>query len=139
MKIDNFHFRQLLLFSLVGGFGFIVDSAFLYILKPCLGLYISRFLSFLIAVLVTWILNRMYTFNDLVDVKKGRAHEFVVYLFLMCIGGSVNILTYVVFIYNVKFVSEAPILGVAIGSLAGLVFNFISSKVFLYKSKRNVL
>ncbi|WP_264289067.1 GtrA family protein [Duffyella gerundensis] len=70
-----------MIFALVGIAGFIVDALVLYLFKDFLGLYISRLISFLAAVVATWVLNRQLTFRQM-SSSLTKKKEFAHYLFL---------------------------------------------------------
>lgn len=125
-------FRELFLFGLVGFIGFIVDSGVLYLLKSSLGLYYGRLFSFLSAVLTTWLLNRHLTFSQRAS-GLTLSQEFSRYLGLMLGGGVVNYLSYALLVYYVEFVARQPVWGVAVGSCAGMMVNYLSSRFFIFR------
>jgi putative flippase GtrA len=49
------------------------------------------------------------------------------------LGGVVNYAVYAVLVTLVPVVAAYPVLGVAAGSLAGLVFNFTASKKWVFR------
>ncbi|WP_280174538.1 hypothetical protein [Pantoea rodasii] len=51
----------------------------------------------------------------------------------MIVGGCINLGTYYLMISSIEWMREWPVLAVAVGSIAGMLANFISSKYFLYK------
>lgn len=123
---------QFLRFSGVGVIGFVVDSSALYIslylLK--LDLYEGRVLSYFFAATVTWYLNRIFTFtsaNAAAPTKQwGR------FLLTNGIGGFVNYGAYVLVIMLTPSTTLTPLFSVAVGSLAGLGFNFTASRLFVF-------
>lgn len=50
------------------------------------------------------------------------------------VGALVNYGTYAALVALVPFVAARPVLGVAVGSVAGLVFNFTFSKLWVFHS-----
>lgn len=122
--------KQLIIFGLVGVVGFLVDTIVLYSLKNYIGLIWGRIVSFSCAVIATWLLNRNLTFKK--SEKKSAIRELIYYFSAMILGGCVNLFTYYITV-NYQLVVENPIIGVAIGSVAGMVINFISSKWFIFK------
>lgn len=48
-------------------------------------------------------------------------------------GGSVNYLTYAGLVYAVPLVGRHPVLGVAAGSAAGLVANFLLARRYVFR------
>ena len=124
--------RRLFLFGLVGAIGFTVDTAVLYLVSESVGLYFGRLLSFMTSVLATWILNRNLTFADRRS-DKPKYHELTIYFLLMTLGGLVNYSTYAILIHHNTLVHQQPVLGVAAGSLAGMLLNLFSARHFLFK------
>lgn len=126
----------LLRFGLVGIVGLLVDLAVLYVAAPGLGWYGARVLSFWAAATATWWLNRHYTFASATacvaqsPLSVGR--QYLRYLLSMTLGGSVNYLTYATVIAWVVL-PAAPAIGVALGSCAGLAFNFVAARYFIFR------
>lgn len=126
--------RVYLRFGVVGVGGFLVDAAVLYVMSGYIGLFYGRAVSFLSAVFVTWILNRRWTFcNHRSGMENKR--EFSLYLLLMLFGGAVNYGVYVWLVIAYPLVFQHPILGVAVGSLAGMIVNFSTSHFILFRHK----
>ncbi len=128
---------QFLRFGLVGGAGFAVDAGLLRgLIELGLGYYSGRAISFLAAATTTWILNRSFTFRR--DAPSAFAHpaaEWVSYLGLMLIGGLANYGTYALAVEGSETVHRYPELGVALGSLAGMVINFWSAKRVIFERR----
>lgn len=126
--------KAIFLFALSGICGFFVDAGILFLLKNSLGLYFARAVSFFLAVVTTWLINRSFTFrgrtSDLPIVT-----EFFHYFIAMSFGGLVNYLTYVLAINISDLVKCYPVIGVAMGSLAGMLLNWISSSKLIFKKK----
>ncbi|MFP1732886.1 GtrA family protein [Lonsdalea quercina] len=127
--------KEIFLFGVVGALGFLIDSGVLYLLKSSIGLYASRVISFICAVIFTWLLNRSFTFRE---KKKERklSSEFINYFALMLIGGCFNIGVYYTMIQQSAFVQNMPVIGIAIGSIVGMIVNFITSRVMFYSKKK---
>jgi putative flippase GtrA len=126
---------QFLRFGLVGIAGFLVDAGLLHLLLDAgLGYYGGRVISFLTAATATWILNRSFTFRR--DAPSTFAHpaaEWLSYLGLMLIGGLANYGAYALAIMASETVRAHPELGVALGSLAGMVINFWTAKRMIFE------
>ena len=126
--------KKFILFGLAGGAGFVVDTAVLYALKGMLGPYGARAISFLCAVLTTWIINRMLAF-------KGQAagvpiwREFLHYLGAMILGGAVNYAIYAALVATIPLVAEQPVIGVAAGVAAGMFVNFFLADRLVFRAK----
>lgn len=121
--------RQFLRFAATGIAGLAADMGALYLaLALGSGYYVGRLLSFLFAVWVTWRLNRRFTF----DATESAWHEWWRYLTVMAGGGAINFGTYSLLLQLLPEARWAPALGVAAGSLAGMTFNFVSAKRFVF-------
>ena len=86
------------------------------------------------AATVPWILNRSFTFRR--DAPSAFAHpatEWLSYLGLMLIGGVANYGAYALAIATSETVRAHVWLGVALGSLAGMVINFWTSKRIIFE------
>jgi putative flippase GtrA len=100
---------------------------------------VSRFISFLSAVIITWILNRNLTFKqesqfkiDSLSRYKNLMNEFKQYFFAVLTGGIINLSTYYCYIY-INFDSLDKYIATVLGSLAGLISNFIFLKFIVFK------
>jgi putative flippase GtrA len=125
---------QFLRFGLVGTAGFVVDAAALTAAMAWLGLgpYGGRVVSYLAAVTFTWAMNRRFTFAG-ADPRRGTA-QWGRFVAANGVGALVNYGTYAALVASVPLVATRPVLGVAVGSVAGLVFNFTLSKLWVFRS-----
>ncbi|SDJ40881.1 GtrA family protein [Variovorax sp. OV700] len=123
--------RQFLSFAVVGAIGFVVDVAVLYLVAPLLGWYGARVLSFLAAATATWALNRRYTFRR---SEASMLREYLGYLVTMLGGAVVNYGAYVLVLHWATG-PWAPAAGVALGSCAGLIVNFLSARYLVFRAK----
>ncbi|KQP13295.1 GtrA family protein [Pseudorhodoferax sp. Leaf267] len=124
-------------FCIVGALGFLVDVAVLYALALVLGWYGARVLSFLCAATFTWVLNRRHTFAAGAAEATSRAavgREYLRYLLSMLGGGAVNYLAYSL-VLQWSASRQAPLLGVAVGSVAGLVVNYALARHVVFKKR----
>ena len=123
--------KELFVFGIVGVIGFVVDAGVLYLCKSALGLYLGRLVSFACAVFATWLLNRQFTFKHR-ESGVSLVREFGRYFVSMLGGGAVNYATYAALVYFVTSVAMQPVWGVAAGSLAGMMVNFLLAKFFVF-------
>lgn len=123
---------QLFLFAISGVFGFVVDTAVLYALAPLMGPFYARIVSFLAAVFTTWLVNRALAFRNRTS-ELSKKSEFARYLMLMLIGGVINYAAYSALVVYSPLVRHYLVLGVAAGSLAGMVVNYLSSRFLIYR------
>ena len=126
-------FEQFAKFCVVGTIGFVADAGMLYLLMSMAGLdpYTGRLFSFLFAATVTWTLNRNYTFRS--SAPTPRARQWARFVTANAVGGVLNYGVYSVLILSGGWFLEAPVLAVAVGSIAGLAFNFTASRKFVFK------
>jgi putative flippase GtrA len=128
---------QLVRFGMVGVAGFVVDAGVLSLLVGLfdVDLYLGRVVSFLSAATTTWFLNRKFTFRDSRDDRRGA--EWVRFVSVNAFGGIVNYGTYAALVATQPLFSTYPVLAVAAGSLAGLVFNFAGSRTLVFNATEN--
>lgn len=121
-------------FSIIGTLGLLADSSVLYlILAFGADTMTARLVSFLCAVLVTWQLNRRMTFNT--PTQQGLMREGVRYLLAMSIGGVFNLMTYIAIIRILPNQWWVPALGVATGSIVGLLINYLMAKNWVFSAQ----
>ena len=127
--------RQVGSFAAVGVVGYLVDTAVLLAVASVAGPYAGRLISFLVAVLTTWLLNRSLTFRHHPSGRR-RGAEFALYLVSMLGGGATNLVVYGLL---VRWLDPAvillPIL-VAVGSLAGMMVNLTLARRVVFSSAR---
>jgi putative flippase GtrA len=124
--------NQFFLFALSGLAGFIVDASIVWILtKHSINAIPAQGVAFFAAVLVTWILNRKITFARHASHKWQR--ELMHYVAANSVGATVTNGVYVFLILNTDFFNRSPVFAVAVGALAGLIFNFVVSRIFVFK------
>jgi putative flippase GtrA len=128
--------RQFLFFCVAGVIGLVVDTAVLYALAPWLGWYAARVVSFLSAATATWYLNRRFAFAQAADASAEPLwRQYTKYLLSMTVGGLVNYAVYVATLHWLHF-DGAALLGVALGSVGGLGFNFVSARYLVFKAQQ---
>jgi putative flippase GtrA len=124
--------RQFVGFALIGVVAFLVDSAVLYATLPLFGnrFAVARVLSWFCAVSFTWALNYQWTFRYR---ARSLPLNWLKYVLANLLGGLVN---YGASIASVAFSPVArshPVVAVAMGSIAGLFFNFVTSKALVFR------
>jgi len=128
--------KRFLRFCVVGTLAYLVDAGVLLALVHGAGLnpYVGRVASFLAAASFTWWLNRHWTF----EVKRAPTKaEWMAYVSLMVAGAAVNYATYAAAITWWALAREQLWIGVALGSIAGLGVNFLSSSRLFGRSPRS--
>lgn len=120
---------QMLCFGVVGIMGFLVNAGIVEALARPMGPGWAQLLAFPAAASVTWWLNRRYTFGASRDAWQ---REWARYLASNVVGWLANNGAYFSMILSYPFVYRHPVIAVAAGSLAGMVFNFMFSKRFVF-------
>lgn len=126
--------RQLLLFTLVGALGFVVDAGIVQLLVREFEVnpYGARVVSFLAAATTTWGFNRRYTFAG--HSSGSRRREWARYLIAMAGGFALNYGAYAALVASWPLVRHWPAIGVAAGSFAGAAVNFLTSKYWIFRA-----
>jgi putative flippase GtrA len=128
-EIGNSFFR----FCLVGGVGFSADAIVLLSLIYGFGLHplVSRMLSFIIAVALTFQLNRFWTFSPLRQTHVPSA--FAAYVGIQGVGFACNLGIYACALLVFHLL---PLLCLALASAVALFVNYIGSKRLVFRKKR---
>lgn len=93
--------------------------------------YRARAVSFAIAATITWYLNRRWVFQRSAVQMSGR--EYSSYLLVQLIGAAINLLVFVAVIEIFNDLAKYPVIPLAIGAAAALVFNFTASSRFVFQ------
>lgn len=124
---------QLTAFAVVGTVGFLFDAGVFLVLSSVLGMdvLLARLCAFLPATGVTWLLNRSTAFRGR-RVHATKSREYMKYLLVQSGGIAVNFLTFYVVLKLFLLSSQQPLLPLAVGSIAALLFNFAGAKLFVF-------
>lgn len=128
--------RQFLKFSFVGGVGFVVDAGSLTVLTREGGLdpVTARLLSmFVFGMTTTWLLNRSLTFRG--HTGGSIFGEYLRFALANLLGNSLNFAIHTALVETVPVVHAVPALGAVAGTAVGLVFNFTTSKYFVFRRR----
>lgn len=126
--------QQLLWFLIVGTIGFIVDAGITHILAKEIGFYpiIARVPAIAIAVIVTFLLNKIFTFKA---GNQNWAKAFGAYITAQAASQAVNFMIYTLLIWSSAAMQNQPAIAVAIGSIAAMSLTFILSKFWVFKAR----
>lgn len=130
--------KQFIVFSLIGTVGLIVDLITLYFASQFCNFIFARLISFIFAVITTWILNRNLTFDaESITQPDNKIYclyfsEFIRYFIANSFGGILNLSTYYLFL-TFKKGSANIYIATVLGGIAGLIINFILSKLIVFK------
>lgn len=117
-------------FAVVGGLGFGVNEASLFVGHEVIGLgtFPAAFVAFLVTVTFTWWGNRKLTFHGrTASGLRGVAVEWMRFIGVNSIGLAANYGTFAALVQAGPSPLSSPYLALGIGSLVGLVFNFYAS------------
>jgi len=120
---------RLIKFAFVGGIGFIVDALALHLLVNQFGLIGARVISFLVAVTVTWLLNRSITFSP---SHRTKRKEWLVYTLANSFGALINFGCYAFLVTQFQPFHNQPVSALAIASLIAMIFNYMASKLLVF-------
>ncbi len=124
--------RKLPGFVVVGAIGFLIDAGILTLLMTGFELdhYSARAISFTVAVTFTWYMNRRWVFEKSTASMSGR--EYSSYIVVQVIGALINLSIFVAVIEIVPSLTNIPVIPLAVGAIAGLLFNFSASSRFVF-------
>jgi len=128
---------RFLRFSVVGGFGFVIDVSVFFLLHDVLHLnaYASRPFSILSAMICTWLGNRMLTFSDhAAKGAQGIAIEWLKFAATNSVGALFNYATFAAVIGFAPPPFDNRYLALVAGTAVGLVFNFTMSKRIVFRA-----
>lgn len=127
---------RFLRFAAVGGVGFFLNEATLYVALAWLlmGRYSAPIFSFLCTVTFTWWGNRTLTFADHARGARGMVREWASFVAANSIGLAVNYAVYGAIITFAPAPLNSPYIALAFGTLAGLIFNFVLSARFVFRA-----
>ncbi len=124
---------QLLRFGAVGVFGWVVDTAVVYLLRGSLGLYGAGLVSFLVAASANWVLHRIWTFRGHSSRDIGMHRQWAIFVAAMALGFVLNRGAYAALVTFSAVCAANPILATAAGAVAGLGLNFVTSRHWVFR------
>lgn len=135
--IQRKHFSEIVRFGISGIAGFIVDAGIvaLFTQEFEIGPIVAQVIAFTVAVTVTWLINRHWTFAE--HASERWLHEWTRYVAANSVGAVVNNGIYAILVLTLAVFAKNPVLAVAAGSMAGIGFNFSSSKLFVFASAKS--
>ncbi len=120
-------------FGMVGAAGFSIDALVLHAMVGLFGFnpFSGRLVSFSVAVLTTWLLNRSFTFRH--QKRHGPIRQAVLYATVQGAGGLANFGAYSAAIAVFPPLGHMLLIPLAIGSAVGLCLTFIGSKHLAFR------
>jgi len=119
----------------VGGLGFLVDAGVLQLVITVtdLGPLLTRIGSFAVAVLVTFGLNRYWTFSD---SQRPWGQAFVAYLTVQSTGFTANMAVYTFIIVVLPHPLSQPVVALAVASAFALSLNYVGARGLVFAAPR---
>jgi putative flippase GtrA len=124
---------ELLRFAVVGAVGFLVNTIAVTATSYVVDLYTTGAIGWLVAVTVSWYLNRNWTFRR--AQKRGAGIEWVKFVCANSAGFMAYLAAYSAAIAWCSMCGRWPVCAVALGSLAGLCINFALSRKLVFTSR----
>ena len=127
-KTDNI-FLQFFRYIFVGGTAFVVDFFFLYFFSDICGIYylISGVLSFIISVLVNYIMSTKWVFNQ--ENIENKLVEFNLFIIISTIG---LVFTEILLYVFTDIIGLYYLISKIIAAIIVLFWNFIARRVMFY-------
>ena len=125
--------RRWLWFAVSGALAFVIDAGVVQLLVGVFNAdpYLARLLSFLLAVTFTWGFNRSITFRA--EAGRASVKQWATYLSTQLGGFVVNYGVYAAMLALWPLVHLWPVIGVAAGSLAGMVVNYLAARHWVFR------
>ena len=127
------HFAR---FCCVGGLGFVVDFTVLKtVVHLGLNPYGGRWVSFSVAVVATWLVNRAWTFREHAAQRRPLLAEFAGYLAVQSVGFAANFTVYALIVAEVSALNGRLLPPTIAGTAAGLVINYLGAKHLVFRRR----
>ena len=125
---DNI-FIQLFRYIFVGGTAFVVDFFFLYFFSDICGIYylISAIFSFIISVLVNYVMSTKWVFNQ--DNIENKVVEFNMFMLISTIG---LVFTEILLYFFTDICGLHYLISKIISAIIVLFWNFLARRVMFY-------
>lgn len=125
-------------FCLVGAVGFAVDAGLLVLIlrTGVLGPVAARLISFGSAVLVTFALNRRWSFRSGPGDSRSFIGDLVAYLGVQGFGFLCNLTVYTAALAALPGPWSRPLPCLALASGAALIVNYLGSDLIVFRRRR---
>jgi len=132
----HFARAEFLRFLVAGAIGFAVDSGLLLAFVHSLGWppLQARAASFALALLATWLINRLWTFRAAAQDKSASrmGAEFLSYGVVQATGGAANFAIYAAVVALAGHEPLPLLAALAAGSATGLAINYLGARKFVF-------
>lgn len=118
-------------YAIVGGIGFCTDGGILYVLVHAFGWspLTSRLISFPVAVVVTWLLNRTLVFKV---ERRPSIRELSLYVTVQIVGIGVNLGVYGALVLFTAL-ERYPTIALAIAAVCAALFNYAGATKAVFR------
>lgn len=118
-------------FLVVGTVGFAIDGGLVWLLvSGAMNPFITRCFSFPSAVIVTWWLNRVWTFPS--SPGAARRGQITAYFAVQLMGATANLAAYALLLLLIETTALNALIAFAVGSIVGLFVNYEGSRRFVF-------
>lgn len=129
---------RILCFTLTGAVGFLVDFLVtIFLMNFGLPFWVARIPAFLVAVTVTWIINRSLSFKGVRSVQSTQT-EAGGYLAIQSAGFAINWLVSTIAMATALsavagwWIFDGTFFAILIGSAVAYIFNYVNLRWFVY-------
>ena len=130
MNLSKEKLRQIFGFLIAGISGFLLEYAIIYffVLNFEVNAIAPRFLSFPLAVLLTWYINRRLTFNK---QTPANLSELIRFIKSTALAQAANFLSYSIILINVTYISA--LIALLIASIISINISFFLYLKYVFK------
>jgi putative flippase GtrA len=95
----------------------------------------ARLVSFSVAVVATWLVNRSWTFAGRQNPGASLAVEFGGYLAVQSVGFAANLAAYTAVLAGISAFGDHLLPAMVAGTVAGLVINYLGAKHLVFRRR----
>jgi putative flippase GtrA len=127
---------SLIRFGVVGCIGFVVDFTVLRLLVSAAAVnpILAQVPAFGVAVIVTWMLNRVWTFDAV--GRDSRLRQAALYLGVQCVGAATNFVVYTALLLIEPVLKNWLVIPLGIGAVVAMGLTFLGSKYLAFRDRR---
>lgn len=127
--------REIISFAAVGTAGFLLDAAIVWAFTQFTNItpIWAKLIAFPFAVTLTWLLNRNSTFKD--RKQPNYLKEWAKYIQVNSLGAITNNASFIILVAKSEYLYQQPIIAVALGSIIGMTFNYLGSKIWVFQKR----
>lgn len=129
--------QQIMRFVLVGGLAFVIDFGLLLLLTEKVGLnYLtSATISFIVSVIVNYLLSIAWVFTAHKHTKKTKTKSVIQLVIFMALSVCGLLINNGIMYFSVEVLAISYIIGKLVATFVVMVFNFITRKILLEGKK----